>query len=114
MSDGILEPVALLEAIDHAALEIGDVAGHALDTRVADRIDDDVVAEPVDADLADLLGMRDGRRLRAKTVDRALACRESPDHRLKSARWRSTRMRRQRGNIAAFACGIGHLIMLWP
>ena len=39
------------------------MAGHAVDRRVLDRLDDDVVAEPVDADLADLLG--EGRRAEA-------------------------------------------------
>ena len=55
----ILEPVALVQAVDDAAIEIGDVAGHALHLRILDRLDDDVVAEPVDTDLADFLG--DGR-----------------------------------------------------
>ena len=53
----VLEPVALLQPVDDAAVEIGDVAGDALDLRILDRLDDDVVAEPVDADLADLLGV---------------------------------------------------------
>ena len=42
--------------VDHAAIEIGDVAGDALDFWVLDRLDNDVVAEPVDADLAHFLG----------------------------------------------------------
>ena len=56
---GILEPVALLQPVDDAAVEIGNVAGDALDGRVLDRLDDDVVAEPVDSDLADLIGRGD-------------------------------------------------------
>lgn len=43
------------------------MAGYALDLRISDGLDDDVVADPVDADLADLLGKdgpggREGRR----------------------------------------------------
>jgi len=34
------------------------VTGHALHLGVLDRLDDDVVADPVDADLADFLGRR--------------------------------------------------------
>jgi hypothetical protein len=32
------------------------VTGHAFDSRILDRLDDNVVAEPVDSHLADLLG----------------------------------------------------------
>jgi hypothetical protein len=52
----ILEPVALAQPVEHRAVEIGDMAGHALHLRVGDRLDDDVVADPVDTDLADDLG----------------------------------------------------------
>jgi hypothetical protein len=53
---GVLEPVALAQAIDHAALEVADVTGHALDLRVLDGLDHDLVAQPVVGETADLLG----------------------------------------------------------
>ena len=53
---GVLEPVALGHPVEQRALEVGDVAGHALDARVLERLDDDVVADPVDADPPHLLG----------------------------------------------------------
>src|SRR5690606_4192869 len=53
---GVLEPVALFQAVDDRAVEIGDMAGNTLDLGVGDSFDDDVVADPVDANLADHLG----------------------------------------------------------
>ncbi len=44
----ILEPVAVLQAVDDAAIEIGDVTRNPADLRVAYRVDLDVVAKPVD------------------------------------------------------------------
>ncbi len=55
-SDGSSNQLPFCRRSIDAAIEIGDVTGDALDLRVLDRLDDDVVAEPVDADLADLLG----------------------------------------------------------
>ena len=54
----VLEPVALAQAVDHAPLEVADVAGHALDFRVLDGLDHDFVARPVVGETADLLGRR--------------------------------------------------------
>src|SRR6185437_12800347 len=53
----ILEPIALLQLVDDRPVEIGDVADDALHLRVFNRLDVDVVARPVDADLGHLLGL---------------------------------------------------------
>lgn len=58
----VFKPVAVLQPVDDAALEIGDVAGHALDLRIGNRLDDDVVADPVDANLTHDLRMRGSDR----------------------------------------------------
>ena len=41
------EPVSLGEPVDHATAEPADMAGHALDLRVRDRLDDNAVAGPI-------------------------------------------------------------------
>src|SRR5690606_6583136 len=51
-----LEPIALLQPVDHAARKRRQMAGYALHFRVLHRINDDIVSKPVDADLADFLG----------------------------------------------------------
>lgn len=62
---GILESIALLEPVDHAALEIGQVTGHALNLGVLDRLDD-VVSDPVRSDLSDDSGL--GRQVGGRTA----------------------------------------------
>src|SRR5690606_18445686 len=56
----VLEPVALPQAVDDAPVEIGDVTGYAFHFRVLDGFDHYVVASPVNADLANLLGRGGG------------------------------------------------------
>ncbi len=46
------------QAVDDAAVEVSDVAGDAGHLRIGDGIDQDIVAEPVDANLADGFGLR--------------------------------------------------------
>ena len=62
----VLEPVALLQPVDEAAVEIGDMADDALHLGVGDRLDGDVVAGPVDTDLADVAGVVVAARRRAQ------------------------------------------------
>ncbi len=54
--DGSSNQLPLTEPVDKAALEIGNMAGDAGDFGIVDGLDDDVVADPVDIDLANLLG----------------------------------------------------------
>ena len=60
----ILEPVALAQPVDDAAVEMAHVAGDAVDLGIGDRLDDDAVADPVVAEAADLFG-RAPRRIAA-------------------------------------------------
>jgi hypothetical protein len=50
-----------VQSVDDAAVEIGDMADDAVHLGVLDGFDDDIVAEPVDADLADILRFRGNR-----------------------------------------------------
>ena len=75
----ILEPVALLQPVNQAALEIGQVTGHALDLRVLDGLDHNVVSDPVRSDLPDdfSLGRDPDKACNCKSC-----CREYFHHRL--------------------------------
>ena len=53
----ILEPVAFLQPVDHTPRERRKMARNALHLRIGYRINDDIIAEPVDTDLADFFGV---------------------------------------------------------
>ena len=63
---GILEPVAFLQPVYQTPLKIGDMTSNSFHIRILYRLNDDVIAEPVDADLAHLLRMRKPRRQQAR------------------------------------------------
>ena len=58
MNSTDLEPVAVGQPVDQPAVEIGDVTGHTANLGIGDRLDHDVIACPVDANLAHLFSLR--------------------------------------------------------
>jgi len=51
----VFEPVAVPRPVDQAPTKIGHVAGDTFDLRISNGLDQDVIAGPVGANLADLL-----------------------------------------------------------
>jgi len=58
----IFKPVAIFQPVYDTTFEIGDVTRHPTDFGIGDCLDDNVVADPVDPDLANDFGMRDCHR----------------------------------------------------
>ena len=50
----VLKPIALTDAVEHRAIEIGDVAHNARNARIGQRFDHDLVAEQIVREFADL------------------------------------------------------------